>query len=280
MGKGGVFVKWACVACGCLAVNVVACSSDDEGGDTASGGSGGTAAAGGTGGTGGAPQGQPFVPEGITVEYVGQGPSGGLEIIAFTLVQEYGTLNSPAFIVAVRNTGTDPICYVDVPAAFLDGSGTELASTPGTGALSAPAYDSFGSPSPCLGTGDIGMGTITSGLSSLDVSQVTKIEHGFIGNIDPDATKISAVTIENVTIETTAVGTSVRATGTVRNGTTGSISDPDVAVFAVDPAGRPYAEMTDIELTTIAAGGSWTFQTLTYDGEVNEVVSYVAFDIP
>jgi hypothetical protein len=87
------------------------------------------------------------------------------------------------------------------------------------------------------------------------------------------------VTIEAVTIEP-AAGTSVRATGTVRNSGTGSISDPDVAVYAVDPAGRPYGDMTDIELITIPAGGSWTFQTLSFDGQVDEVVSYVAFDAP
>jgi hypothetical protein len=219
------------------------------------------------------------VPEGITLEYVGQGPSGGLAIVAFTLVQSYGTLDRPAFFVAVEMTGPEPICMVDVPADFRDAAGTVLASTPGTGALSAPAYRSFGSPSPCLGSGDLGMGMITLGLDTLDVSRVTKIEHGFYGNIDPSATKITAVTIEDVRAEP-AFDTHVRAVGRIVNRTTGTISDPDVAVYAVDSARRPYAEMTDIELITIPAGGSWDFQTLTYDGAVADVFAYVSFDVP
>src|SRR5262245_22349365 len=111
-------------------------SPDATGGaQSASGGVGGSGGAGsatggattgglggepGTGGTTEQPQGVPFYPEGIEVEYVGQGPTGGLELIAFTLVQKVGFLEKPAMYVAVKNTGLDPICLVDVPVSFLD----------------------------------------------------------------------------------------------------------------------------------------------------------------
>src|SRR5687767_12634873 len=68
-------------------------SSSDAGTEGAVGSDGGDASTGG----------KRFVPEGITIEYVGQGPSGGLEVIAFTLLQEYGSGGAPAFFVAVKN---------------------------------------------------------------------------------------------------------------------------------------------------------------------------------
>jgi hypothetical protein len=244
-------------------------SGTDAGSDGAFGSDGGDANAGG----------KRFVPEGITTEYVGQGPSGGLEVVAFTLLQEYGSPGDPAFFVAVKNSGPDPICYVDMPSDFLDAAGTKLASTIGAGAFSAPVYRTFGSFAPCLDTGDIGMALITLNLGNLDVSQVRKIQHGFTGNIDPNATKVTGVAFQNVQIMQ-ATTTSVRATGAVVNNGTSPIADPDVAIYAVDPAGRPFGVMTDIELVTIPVGGSWNFQTLSFSGEVQAHADYVEFDTP
>jgi len=250
------------------------------GGTGAVAGNGGTGATGGTSGAagtgGGPPQGTPFVPEGITVEYVGQGSNEGLEIIAFTLLQEYGSLGDPAWIVAVGNRGTEIVCIVDVPADFLDSAGTTLASTPGAGALNGTMYESFGTPTPCLAPGDVGMAVVTLGLGSLDVSRVAKIEHGFIGNIDQNAIDLSGVVIESLNISSS--GTRTSASGTVLNNGSSSIDDPEVAIYAVDPAGRPYGVMTDIELVTIPAGGSWDFETLPFDGEVRDTVEYVEYD--
>jgi hypothetical protein len=258
-------------------------STAGAGGNVGSGGAAGaTSGAGGesvTAGAGGVDTGQPFVPAGIDVQYVASGPSGGLEIIAYTLLQQAGSLEAPAWIVAVQNNGTDPICIVDVPADFLDASGATLASTPGTGALAAPMYETFGSPSPCLGPGDIGMGTITLGLSTLDITQVARIEHGFIGNIDPAAVRLTGVSVQNVQTEV-AFGTALRFTGTVSNDSTSSIADPDVHLFVVDPAGRPYVELDYIELVTIPVGSTWDFQTVSYDGSINDWVSYVQYDWP
>jgi hypothetical protein len=249
-----------------------------SGGST--GGSGGRAGGSGAGGSGGAPiQGQPFVPSGITLQYVGAGPSGGLAIIAFTLVQSAGTLAQPAWYVAVKNSGPDPICFVDVPAAFKDAQGTMLATTAGTGALSAPIYNTFGSPAQCLDTGDTGMGMVTLGLNTLDVSRVARIEHGFYGNIDPAAVRINGVSVRDAQLVTSASG-AVRVTGSVANNSNQSIRNPRIDVYAVDPVGRPFAQMYDIESVTIPTGGSWSFETLTHNGPVDTYVSYLKFSNP
>src|SRR5215207_4585773 len=80
------------------------------------GGSGGEAT--GMGGAGGeadqGPAGQAFVPD-VPWQYVGKGPSAGLEVVASTLVN---TEVSVEWLVAVKNTGPDPICLVSVPTEF------------------------------------------------------------------------------------------------------------------------------------------------------------------
>ncbi len=230
-------------------------------------GSGGSA-------SGGQP-GKPFVPDNITVEYAGAGPTGGLELIAFTLASN-GT-GGAVFYVAVKNNGTDVICGVDVPADFFDGSGTELASTIGAGALAAPMYNSFGSPSACLGPGDIGMGTASLGLSGLDVSQVAKIEHGFVGNISSSAVKLTGVTVDNVMLEV-AFANNYKATGTVTNNSGMVISNPEVTIFAVDSVGRPFGEMSALDLNPISNGGTWMFNSTDTEGPVSDYVAYVSYD--
>ena len=282
--------------CFCLAGLLPACGDDSDpstpgsGGETgsgsqnATGGVGGQTSTGGTGnvtatgGSSGTTQpAQPFVPNGVTVEYVGEGPSGGLEIIAFTLVQEAGSLSEPAWYVALQHNGTDPVCIVDVPAGFYDAAGNELATTIGTGSLSSPMYETFGSPAPCLGPGDIGMGEITLGLESLDVSQVAKIKHGFAGNIDPDAVRLTGVAVQNTQVQA-AYTDSVRVTGTVVNNGSATIYDPTVDVYAVDATGRPYGTMMDIELISIPPGGSWDFETLAFEGQLDDYEVFVEYD--
>jgi len=231
--------------------------------------------AGGTGGTGGSPNGTPFVPEGIEVNYVGQGDSAGLEIVAFTLLQSAGILELPSWFVAVRNGGADPVCLVDVPSEFYDADGNLLADSPGGGAASSPLYDSFGSATPCLGNGDVGMLAVTSGLSALDVSLVTRIDHGFVGNINPDATLLD-VSVENVVFTEDSFGTV--ATGDVVNGTTSVLDFPEVAIYPLDPAGRPLGIMSDIADTTIPGGGSWSFETLSFDGTVADYAAFADAD--
>jgi hypothetical protein len=123
------------------------------------------------------------------------------------------------------------------------------------------------------------MGLTQLNLGNLDVSQVRKIQHWFTGNIDPNATKVSNVVIQNLQFAR-ASATSVRATGVVVNNGTTPVADPEVDIYAVDPAGRPYGVMSDIELIDIPAGGSWNFETLSFAGEVQAHVDYVAFDLP
>jgi hypothetical protein len=77
-------------------------------------------------------------------------------MIAFTLEQN-GEYGNPTFYFAVQNSGLDPICYVDAPFRVFDANGTELANSPGAGAVSSPMYTTGSDPVPCLGQGEIGL---------------------------------------------------------------------------------------------------------------------------
>jgi hypothetical protein len=245
------------------------------GGLPATGGLGGDTGTGGDIGTGGVvevPQGVPFYPEGIEIEYVGEGPSLGLEVIAFTLVQKVGFSEEPAMYVAVKNSGPDPICLVDVPVSFLDATGVEIGWSSGAGALHAPMYESYGDPTPCLGTGDIGMGEITLNLNDLDVSKVAKIEHGFAGNVNPDAFKLNVVAIASSALEED--NGSYRVTGSMTNSGP-AVDYPQVAAYAVDPVGRPYGIMWDIQDALPTTG--WSFETSSYQGADEAVTDYEIF---
>jgi hypothetical protein len=90
---------------------------------------------------------------------------------------------------------------------------------------------------------------------------------------------VSDVVIQNVQIAR-ASATSARARGVVTNSSTSAIADPEIAIYAVDSTGRPYGVMTDMERTTISAGGTWNFETLSYSGEVQGHADYVEFNAP
>jgi hypothetical protein len=256
-------------------------------GGGATGGSSGVGGTGGTAGSDGGLPGKPFEPEGITHENVGQGPIG-LELVAYTLVPgsasaaasgELLAPGDPAWIVAVRNN-SDKICNPGIAADFLDSDGNVLATTPAT-VLSGPMYtvrDDLPL-TPCiegLGTVNTAMGEITLGLTGLDVSQVAKIEYSFVGEVTVNGGRIVGVDIEDVVV-TESAGQS-RATGRLANGVPRPITDLGVALYAVDPAGRPYGVMTASADVRINPGESWDFQTLPFDGVVEDYVAYAAFD--
>lgn len=271
-------LKHVCGCCVAMAVlNGCGPGMDDTSMPTGTDASSGTTGGGGSGGS--APWGMPFFPEGIQLEYVGKGPTNGLEIIAFTLQgDDEGPLSTPfkELYLAVKASGPHPICLVDVPAQFLDASGIEIASTAGVGALASPAYKSYGKSLPCLGSGDIGMGRV---LVEVEASKIAKIAYGFVGAINPDAVKLTGVSVMDTKLEP-AFTLSVRASGKVVNDGATSVMNPKVQIYAVDPAGRPYGEMSAFGQTTISQGSSWSFETTSILGPVGQYVSYVEYDVP
>lgn len=291
-------VLWVTTLFSCFALAACGSSGDDEasgdGHGAATGGQGGArsgdsdgdgATMGGSLPTGPVredevvgPAGRPFEPEGITTQYVGK-DSAGMDLVAFTLLQSYGTFEEPVFFAAVKNNGVEKICYVDLRPEFFDASGTSLATANTIVALSAPMWNSYGSPSPCLGPGEVGMGEFTNGLRDLDVSAVARIDYTIGGNITPSAEPIVGVTFSDVRVEPIYTD-SVHIVGSLDNGYSQSLENPSIEAYAVDAVGRPYAMMDGIDLLTVSPGSSWNFETLSYEGEVENFVLYPDYRFP
>lgn len=66
-----------------------------------------------------------------------------------------------------------------------------------------------------------------------------------------------------------------RFAGQLNNRSAQPIRNPNVSVFGVNAVGRPTVEGSDIEILTIPASGSWSFETLAFQDE--EFVEVVAF---
>jgi hypothetical protein len=248
------------------------------------GGEGGDA---GTAGSAGGGQGTAFEPEGIVRENAGDA-SSSLDLVAFTLVQASGSqafspempaAGEPAWYVAVYNGSAYTYCNVNVSADFLDGAGNVLATTTGTGDLSAPMHSPMTSITlPCLSSYDTGMGVATTGLAGLDVGQVAKIKYTVAGTQTSNPNKLYSVNVQNVTFAQSAGET--RAKGQVLSMVPTPRYDPSVTIYAVDPAGRPYGVMKASATLTLSYGTPWDFETGPFLGDVQDFVGYVAYVVP
>ncbi len=204
------------------------------------------------------PAGQAFLPANITNEYVGM-DSSGLTLVSFSLLQSAGLFEEVTWFVALKNLGETPICYPQIQGTFETAAGYQLAKSRAD-FLEAKPWAAYGSPSPCVGAGEIAMGAVTSGLSGLVVDQVAHIKYGVGGNITPSATPLPEITFESLEIRE-PFQDSFSLTGKMVNGLNTTIVNPSVEVFVVDAVGRPYAHLSDIAILQVTAGQSWTFDT-------------------
>lgn len=224
------------------------------------------------------PAGSAFVPAGI--EYVEAG-TGEIEftLVASTLLQESGDFGEVAWLAAFRNDGSTNVCIPGAFFEFYDSAGQLLVDDHVVGGIHAPMYLSYGTPDPCLGPGDIGMMEATSALQNINVADVARIEYFGTGALNLSAEKLTDVALSQIELEPIYTD-SVHAVGTIVNNWDQPIEAPEVFVFAVDPLGRPYGLMSDIELVEIAPGGSWQFDTLSYEGEVDSFVVFMEYREP
>jgi len=253
--------------------NAGSAGSNDVGGDSGEGsggragsgagtggnkaGSGGSLSAGG-GGDGGEPASdnafEPDVPE----EYVGQIVDPGLEVIAHTARE--GVLG-PEWLMAVKNTGTDYLCAIDVRYTFLDAADAELGS--GSGLLDVGLVRGCNGTcgfTGCLGPGKVGMLVDQLGLTDVDVSQIAKVTHEFGALILTDAAPTDEIKVSGVQPVPAEFGGNVFS-GMLENDSPDGVKNPSVAIYGLNAAGRPLFASEAIELVTIAAGSSWPFET-------------------
>lgn len=233
-------------------------------GDGGSGGTaGGSASGSGGGGSGGQGGGAPepataFEPD-VPNTYVGTIAEPGMEVVA------HGVRNPdssrPEWLMAVKNTGTDHLCAIDVQYTFLDAADAELGS--GFRLLEIPlerGSNGTGGLTNCLAPGKIGMLADTIALIDVDVAQIAKVTHEFGAIILVDAVPTDDIKVVGVQATPGDFGGNV-FTGSIQNDSTVPVENPSIVVFGVNAAGRPLFASEAIELTTIPAGGSWSFET-------------------
>lgn len=236
-------------------------------GGAGSGGGG----AGGAGGSAGAGDMRRFVPD-IPNTYESTTPNPGLEVIAHTL--RIGLLGAE-WLVAIENTGTSHICVLDIESIFFNASNTEIAA--GTAIVEVPlerGSSGTGGLVECLGPGQIGMAVDQLTLSDVtDPTVIASVKHNFSGLILEDAAPTNDIVVTGVRVVTDTLGRN-QFTGQIRNDSDVTVRNPAISIFGVNAVGRPLVEGSDIELTTIAAGASWTFTTNSFEESVE---GYVAF---
>jgi hypothetical protein len=196
----------------------------------------------------------PDVPE----EYVGTVVSPGMEVVAHTIRE--GTLGLE-WLMAVKNTGAAHLCAVDVQYAFLDAGGVELGS--GFGLLDVGlerGSNGTGGLTNCLAPGKVGMLSDTLALGDVDVTKIAKVTHEFGAIILTDAVATDDIKVSGVTAVPSGTSGNV-FTGSVDNDSAEGVKNPSVAIYGLNAAGRPLFVSKAIQLTTIAAGASWMFET-------------------
>jgi hypothetical protein len=225
----------------------------------------------------GAPAGA-FSPAAAKVVYVGQGPSGGLEIIAANL--RVGTDSGGSrqdWLVAVRNGGRDPICSLGVNAAFKDASGADLLAVPVQMNIDGETYLDKGAPFNCIGPGKVGVGAYPLSLlnRSVDPANIARIEHGFPGAIQPTAAPGGGITLKDVRVEPSQFGPK----WSVLKGTvlaTSAVRSVSIDVYPKNAAGMPLDHLL-VSGNGLAVGATWDFTSTSYEGAFTDYYLLVRY---
>lgn len=171
-------------------------------------------------------------------------------------------------LVAFRNDSDDPLCSLNLRIELRDGVGTIIDSD-SLARVHYPPHRGVG------GTGGF-VSCVSPGGTIMVVSQYLDLGFRTVADIGSvtwttgglalvDAVPTSDLLVQNVSV-VAAGSLGHRFTGTLRNNTGGSVSFPSVGVFGVNSVGRPFVFGSDIANTTISSGGSWSFETLTFQG--------------
>jgi len=238
-----------------------------SGGDTALGASAGNAGSSGAGGK--LADDSLTLPEGLANTLQDGEVGVALTLIAFTLTQGD---TGPELYTAVRNDGATPACEAGITTDFIDTAG-ELVATVGSVLQSAQFYRlDTGKIVRCVGPGQIAMSGSTGLPANIDVRELAYLKHAFPAFTIDGIVPALALTIDTVRVVSTAAGSAYA--GTLSNHLATSATQPSIAVFPLNRAGRPLGMATASAATELLPAANWPFQTGTVP---DSGVDYAAF---
>jgi hypothetical protein len=206
-----------------------------------------------SGGTGG--DRRLFVPEGLANTNL-DGADVGLVLAAFTLVPG---ATGPELYAAIRNDDVTPACNGGFVTYFLDKAGQVITSD-GAGLEGGGLYQLPDGPVvTCIEPGEIAYAASTDLPDTIVIDALGSLQHQTPYFIIDGIVPLGRLVVSDVEVVTTASGSAF--TGTVTNGLATAVSAPAVSVFSLNAVGRPLGVATASATVSVAAGGTWTFET-------------------
>jgi hypothetical protein len=192
-----------------------------------------------------------------------------LTLIAFTLTQgDHG----PELYTAVRNDGHTPACEAGITTYFID-KADRLVATVGSVLQTAQFYQlDTGKIIRCLDPGQIAMSGSTELPANIELSELAALKHAFPAFTIDGIVPVAALTVDAVQVVNTAAGSAYA--GTLSNHLTLPATQPSIAIFPLNRAGRPLGMATASDATELLPAGTWQFQTSTVR---DSGVDYAAF---
>lgn len=196
-----------------------------------------------------------IVPEGIAVAPL-PGGNGVFDVTALTLRQ--GSSGTELYV-AAKNDGDKPACSPSFSVDLLDANEQSLGAGV-TGLLVRRFFrrtDDSGAVAACVAPGDVTMAAITDLPADIvgDVGRVVYRCNYWV----LDVTEIEGISISETRSVARGAGTAYR--GTLVDGFDVPLSDPAVAIFPLNRAGRPLGVARGSSSIEVAPGGRWEFET-------------------
>jgi hypothetical protein len=211
-----------------------------------------------------------------TLRYAGAGPSAGISVVASNLTQEESADEYYVqWYVVVENAGSEPVCSVLIPATFLDDNGSELLKlTAGVDATMFASKYTSGTVYECIPPGGK-VGGYANGFidERIDLNEIAQIDYGVGGSIGASIIT-NPPTVNNRAIVPKFNGYALTGTLTA---TSFSLINPSVNVYPLTPGGMPIERITDIEILTVSAYGSWSFSTTAADALFDDYLLTVQY---
>jgi hypothetical protein len=188
------------------------------------------------------------------------GGCGPLELSALTLRR--GPSRGELYV-ALKNTGNSLACSPAFSVELLDTSEQFLAT--GLGGLLVqrfyPATQGSAAVAACVAPGDTTMVAITDLPSDVAVETVGHVVYWCNYWAVNDVAAVAGIRIEGV--RTVARDGGVAYTGALVNALEVTLSNPAVAIFPLNRAGRPLGVALSHGLNDVLPGASWHFETST-----------------
>ena len=195
--------------------------------------------------------------------------AGGLKLLAFTLVRDAKGLSLYA---AVKNGGDTPVCEAGMTTYFVDKT-EQVVTSAGSVLQSKEFYRLDGDVIVrCIAPGQIAMSAATDLPSEIVIEKLGYLQHRFPAFMIDGIVSTEGFEVSDV--QTIASGDGKRYTGKVINRFDKAVTEPSVAIFPMNRAGRPLGVATSKTTTELAPGKSWSFEST----DIADIgVGYVAY---